>query len=119
MEKLIVAIMILTTTIFANNSLAKKNCLSCHQKEQIPSHLIYKRYLLKYSTKNRMKKVMLKYAKNPTKKGSIMPTPFFFKFPMKRKLNLDSETLKKSIDDYLDYFDVKKRLVLESKEDSH
>ena len=115
MEKLIVVMMILTTIIFANNSLAKKNCLSCHQKEQIPSHLIYKRYLLKYSTKSRMKKVILEYAKNPTKKGSIMPTPFFFKFPMKRKLNLDSETLGKSIDDYLDYFDVKKRLVLEPK----
>ena len=114
-----IVVIIFTTTLWANNVLAKKNCLSCHQKEQIPSHLIYKRYLLRYSTKSRIKKVMLKYLQNPTKKSSIMPKPFFFKFPMKGKIWLDSERLEKSIDDYLDYFDVKKRLVLEPKEGSH
>ena len=60
-----------------------------------------------------MKKVMFSYLQKPTKKGSIMPKPFFFKFPMKRKIVLDSEALKKSIDDYLDYFDVIKKLRLQ------
>ena len=91
----------------------KKSCLECHKKQQIPSELIYKRYLLKYSTKDRIEKAMFIYLKHPTKKASIMPKPFFIKFPMKEALKIDDKSLKEAIKRYIEKFDVKKRLVVE------
>jgi len=99
--------------IFLEASSLEKNCLLCHDKEQIPSNLIYKRYLLKYSTKNRIKESIYSYLKNPKKENSIMPKPFFSKFPMKKPLNLDDKTMKKNIEEFIEKFDVKKRLILE------
>ena len=113
MEKIILFMLILTLNISATNTELKKNCLSCHKTQQIPTKLIYKRYLLKYSTKKAMKKAILYYIKNPTKENSIMPKPFFFKFPMKFKNILSSKKLDKNINLFLDEFDVRHRLVLQ------
>ena len=88
-------------------------CLSCHQQQQIPSSLIYKRYLMKYSTDKRMEEAIFIYMKDPKKENSIMPAPFFLKFPMKEKIDLDDDTLRKHIKSYLELFDIKKKLMLE------
>ena len=88
-------------------------CLSCHQEQQIPSNLIYKRYLNKYSTSSRMEEVMFAYIKYPAKEDSIMPPQFFLKFPMKKANILDDSNLRKNIKAYLKTFDLKKKLILE------
>jgi len=90
----------------------ENRCIACHTKQQIPSELIYRRYLMKYSTKEAMATAMLKYLTKPKKELSIMPPQFFLKFPMKPNLGLDEVTLKKNIEAYLRWFDVKKKLVL-------
>jgi len=92
--------------------LIKKNCISCHAQQQIPSELIYRRYLLRYSTHDRIKKRLFYYLRSPDKAHSIMPKQFFLKFPMKQPLDLNESQLLESIDQYLDYFDIKKRWVL-------
>ena len=91
----------------------QKECLQCHVEQQIPSALVYRRYLMKYSTSERMQKAMFAYIKNPDKKHSIMPPQFFLKFPMKETTTLDDDTLQKMIKRYLNSFDVKKKLILE------
>jgi len=90
----------------------QKECLQCHVEQQIPSVLIYRRYLMKYSTFKRMEKAIFAYIKEPDKKHSIMPPQFFLKFPMKEVSMLDDDTLQKMIKSYLNTFDVKKKLVL-------
>lgn len=94
------------------NNIVEKNCLACHSQQKIPSELIYRRYLLKYSTHKNIKKRLLEYLKNPKKESSIMPKQFFLKFPQKKALDLNDTTLSTSIDAYLNYYDVKKKLVL-------
>jgi len=89
------------------------NCLKCHQEQQIPNNLIYKRYLMKYSTDDRMEKAMFAYLKDPKKEHSIMPAPFFLKFPMKKALELDDAVLKNNIKSYLEKYNMKKKLILE------
>ncbi len=88
-------------------------CLACHIRQQVPSELIYRRYLMKYSTNERMEEAMLAYLKKPEKKRSIMPRQFFLKFPMKEALQRDEKVLRKEIRAYLERFDVKKKLLLE------
>ncbi len=90
-----------------------QNCLSCHQNHQIPDEMIYKRYLVKYSTDKRMQDAIYNYLKEPNKDHSIMPKLFFTKFPMKPKIDLKDDILKSSIMKYIEKYDIKKRLTLE------
>jgi len=90
----------------------QQKCLQCHHEEQIPNGLIYRRYLMKYSTGEAMKIAILKYLKDPKQENSIMPHPFFSKFAMKEVSELDDESLKKYIQTFLDTFDMKKKMVL-------
>ena len=92
------------------NPLLQQNCLKCHTEQKIPSELIYRRYLMKFSTKERMKKSLLSYLKNPKKENSIMPQQFFLKFPEKEALDLNETVLEESVGAYLDFFDVRDRL---------
>ena len=118
MGKLSMTFMVLTLSIFAsestvNNNSMEVNCLHCHQEQQIPSNLIAKRYLMQYSTDNRIEEAMFKYLKNPKKVHSIMPAPFFSKFPMKEKSVLDDVPLKENIKVFFEKYNMKKKLVLE------
>ena len=96
-----------------DNQQLQQECLQCHVEQKIPSTLIYKRYLIKYSTSKRMAEAIFRYMKDPQKEHSIMPVPFFLKFPMKEKTPLDDEHLRKHIQSYLELFDIKKKLILE------
>ena len=118
MEKIVVMVSILSLFLYGGESSSQKEsvqkiCLSCHQKQQIPSNLIYKRYLMKYSTSKHMEEAMFKYLKDPKKEHSIMPPQFFLKFPMKETIKIDDSILRKKIQSYLEIFDIKKKLVLE------
>jgi len=117
MGKIIFLCIIFNVGVYAGESLSAKqqlqnNCLQCHIQEQIPSELIYRRYLMKNNNQNEMQKAIFNYLKDPKKENSIMHPPFFFKFPMKEALKLDDETLEKNIDAYLDTGEEKKKLNL-------
>jgi len=90
----------------------ESECLQCHKTEQIPDSLIYRRYLMQYSTPERISEAMLKYLKTPKKTDSIMPLQFFLKFPMKKKMEMDERELNVYIRRYIETFDIKRRLVL-------
>jgi len=109
---------VLTWSLFATeptvgNEALEQQCLHCHQEQQIPSNLISKRYLMKYSTDKRIEEAMFEYLKEPKKEHSIMPSPFFSKFPMKEKSLLDDVSLKQNIKVFFQKYNMKKKLVLE------
>ncbi len=115
MGKVIIGMALLLTVIQAEEKIPKlleQNCLHCHQLQQIPSELIYRRYLLRHSSQDRIKSLLFTYLKAPSKSSSIMPQQFFLKFPIKKPLELSDKELLKSIELYLDYFDLKKKLFL-------
>jgi hypothetical protein len=95
------------------SALLEENCLSCHREQKLPDNLIYRRYLLRYSSQGRIETALSAYLKTPSKAHSIMPREFFLRFPMKYPTELDEATLQRSIRAYMDYFDVKRRLRLE------
>ncbi len=101
------------TALYLFGGNLQKDCLKCHIKENIPSELIYRRYLARYSTQKNMEDAIFKYLKNPQKNRSILPTQFFRKFPLKGKTDLSDTDLKDDIKEYLEKFDVKRKLVLQ------
>ena len=50
----------------------KEACLTCHIQQQIPSEMIYRRYLLKYSSTSVIKQKIYAYLKVPSTQTSIM-----------------------------------------------
>jgi len=110
------SLLLCVSTYGQESSIAKKQfqetCLKCHIQNQIPSELIYRRYLMKYSTNEAMTIAIAQYLKNPKDEDSIMPQQFFLKFPRKDALVLDDVNLTKNIGSFLETFDVKKKLVL-------
>jgi hypothetical protein len=87
-----------------------QNCIACHLQEQVPSELIYRRYLMRYSSHKTIKEVMFDYLKQPSIDKTIMPKQFFMKFPQKEPSDLDENLLLKGIEAYLEFYDIKKRL---------
>jgi len=108
-----VTLIFITLTLFAQSANLNNDCLKCHTKQEIPSSIIYKRYLMKYSTKEKIANAMFKYLKKPKKENSILPPQFFLKFAIKKPTLIDDETLKKDIESFIEKFDMKKRLILE------
>ena len=89
-----------------------QKCLACHRDEQIPSEMIYRRYLFQYSSPLIIKNQMKSYLKHPDHTQSILPEPFFIKFAVKEPSDLNETELERGIEAYMDFFDIKKRLVL-------
>ena len=103
----IVLLFIFCSFTWADNIALDKDCLNCHKAQQIPSELIYKRYLMQYSTEDSIENAMFNYLEHPNKEDSIMPPQFFLKFPMKKLLNLDKQKVRKNIQAYIQTFDIK------------
>ncbi len=114
-KKILIMLLFLTLAQSKEPSLLlQQNCLKCHSQQKIPSEFVYRRYLMKFSTKERMQNSLFSYLKNPKKENSIMPQQFFLKFPQKEALDLNETVLEKSIEAYLDYFNVKDKLEVEN-----
>jgi hypothetical protein len=112
MEKIGLICLLWFSSIQANT--IEKDCLACHKAQQIPSGLIYRRYLMRYSTHDAMEKAIAKYLKRPKKTHSIMPPQFFLKFPMKEAIEIENKRLHEDIKVFLETFDIKKKLILQS-----
>ena len=108
-------IMIYFTTLFAwgdkgADKLLQQDCLHCHQINSIPSEVIYRRYLIKYSSKKVIKEKIFDYISNPSAKNSIMPSQFFLKFTMKDRSTLSNKVLQDRINNFVSYYDINQKL---------
>ena len=90
----------------------ERECLQCHDTQKIPSEAIYRRYLLKYSSKETIRQKMFSFLRSPSVEKSIMPSQFFNKFPLADRSELDDATLHQRVDDYIEYFDINPRLYI-------
>ena len=88
----------------------QEDCLACHEAQKVPSEFIYRRYLMKYSSKDTVKEKLFSYIKAPSQNNSVMPPQFFGKYVVKELTELDDGTLKERIDDYIKFYDVSKKL---------
>jgi hypothetical protein len=107
----ITVFILININLFATDVLMQK-CIQCHINQKIPSDMIYRKYLLRYSTSQNISQAIYNYIKAPSPKTSIMPKPFFDKFPLKPQLAIEEGELKELIDLYIKKYDLKNRLSL-------
>jgi len=94
--------------IFTQASTFTNKCFKCHEQQNIPFEMIYKRYLVKYSSNVDIKKAMLKMCKNPTIENSEVPRGFLRRFGVKSSCSLKDKELDNAIEELIDYYDIKK-----------
>jgi len=81
-----------------------RQCNLCHEKKSPPFNMIYKKYLLIYSSKKRVEKAMTDFLINPTLKKSLLPKEmkkrFFPQEHPKFKKSEAKKAVKKIVKDY-------------------
>ncbi len=87
-------------------------CVQCHQDQEIPNEVIYKRYLLKYSSDIKIREAMVNYLKNPMVERTIMPPQFINIFGLKDACKLPDTELNEHVDAFIKKYDIKKKLTL-------
>ncbi len=88
-------------------------CLSCHEKQGIPTEALYKRYLLKHSSDRRIEAAMVEYLEKPVITKSIMPPRFINKFGIKESSQLSEVELKKYVRILIERYNIRDRLSLD------
>lgn len=81
-------------------SVYETNCVACHNKLPVSIDKYFYRYLLKFSGERAVKKAMVSYLKQPSKKTTIMPEAFISRFGVKKTTQLTQEQLNEAIDIY-------------------
>jgi len=83
-----------------NASSFERNCAFCHKSFPVEIDKFLYRYILKYSSEEKVKVALIDYLKNPTKEKSVMPEPFILRFGIKKPSDLNGSELSNAIDDY-------------------
>jgi len=107
-----IVITLLITTIFMQASSFKNECMRCHEKQNIPFEMIYKRYLIKYSSKSTIKQAIFKMCKNPTIERSLVPPSFLRRYGIKQACTLNDKDLYNAIEEFINFYDIKKNIQL-------
>ncbi len=100
----------LSVSVFANS--VNTLCISCHKAENISSRMIYKRYLMHYSSHERIAEAMKIYLKNPDPKKTVLAKQFSKEKSIKKPTDLSNIELEKAIEAYIHRYDMYKRLKL-------
>jgi len=80
--KLVILFFLTIGILEAKSDSFEYNCLPCHiAPKQLDMFMV--RYTMKYSSKDRIKKAMFNYLKNPQKENSVMPAGFLERFGVK------------------------------------
>ena len=109
MVKLVLTLILLVS--FLNAAKTKKtvyenNCIKCHRKLPVSIDKYFYRYLLKYSSEDRVKESMFRYLKKPSKDMTIMPEAFIKRFGIKKKTKLSDKNLYKALDIYWEKYKI-------------
>lgn len=102
-------ILTLILSIFLPASTFEQNCLSCHDN-YFKFNMMMKKYTLKYSSEEKIKKAMFEYLKNPTYEKSVLPFGYLNRFGIKEESFLEDKVLKDMINIYYEKFNLKDKI---------
>ena len=87
----------------------EKNCIECHPNS-MQFNMFMKRYTMKYSSEDRIKKAIFQYLKNPSAETSVMPFGFLNRFGIKGESFLEDEDLREMVDIYYQRYNIKDKI---------
>ena len=104
-------LLILSATLIFANSNSLDKCNECHNNFTAPPYQkVYKHYLLKYSSKERIKNAMIDFLTSPATQKSAMPKGMKRRFNPNEHPVLESKVIEKAVESIIEREDMIKRL---------
>lgn len=101
-------VILLTAPLLLFSQVLEQKCDSCHSR-QIPYEIIYKRALLKYSSKNRILENLTRFLTNPASTPSILPPGLQRRFDPSTHPRFDEKSAKEAIKELIEKEDIIKK----------
>ncbi|WP_457603101.1 hypothetical protein [Nitratifractor sp.] len=115
----IVTLLILALSGFAAEpTLLPGRCAACHTKNAPPLSLIYRRYLMLYSSKERIQKRMIDFLLAPSKAKSAMPEGMKNRFNPQKHPAFSPQISKKAVETLIEKEDLIPRIVVPGRPDT-
>ncbi|WP_456381604.1 hypothetical protein [Hydrogenimonas sp.] len=89
-----------------------RECLTCHEKTAPPLSLVYRRYLMLYSSKRQIERRMIDFLKAPSKEKSSMPEGMKNRFNPQLHPSFDEKVAEKAVEKVIEKEDPIKRIVV-------
>ncbi len=98
--------------LVAQESQVPKRCTACHEKSAPPLPLVYRRYLMLYSSKARIQKKMVDFLSAPSKEKSAMPEGMKNRFNPQNHPAFATSVAKEAVDKLIEKEDLIPRIVV-------
>ncbi len=99
-------LLVLFLHVFLFAGVYEQNCVECHKAMPVKIDKFFYRYLLKYSSEEKLKSALISYLKNPTKEKTILQESLQNRFGIKKKTVLKQKDLKEAVDEYWEIYKV-------------
>lgn len=87
-------------------SIYEYNCVSCHEGMTITLDKFFFRYLLKYSSEEKVKKALADYLKEPKAENSILEPSLISRIGVKKRTPLSDKELAEALNEYWERYKV-------------
>jgi hypothetical protein len=116
MVRVLLTAALLAATVWASEGTKEEGvytrCTACHSTQAPPLSLVYRRYLMLYSSKGRIAERMTAFLVHPTKKGSSMPEGMKSRFNPQNHPAFPPEKAKEAVRELIEKEDLLKRIVI-------
>ncbi len=112
MERVVLVLFLGFHSIAAGQSAIPQRCTVCHEKSAPPLSLVYRRYLMLYSSKARIEKKMVDFLTAPSKEKSAMPEGMKNRFNPQNHPAFATSVAKEAVDKLIEKEDLIPRIVV-------
>ncbi len=99
----------------AKKTAALSQCAACHNASAPPLSLVYRRYLMLYSSKERIQKRMIDFLLAPSKAKSSMPEGMKNRFNPQKHPAFSPQIAKKAVDTLIEKEDLIQKIIVREK----
>ena len=118
MGKVVLILLLGLSCLVADESPNTASCTVCHEKSAPPLSRIYRRYLMLYSSKERIQKRMIDFLHAPSKAKSAMPEGMKNRFNPQKHPAFSPQIAKKAVDTLIEKEDLIPRIVVPGRPDT-
>ncbi len=112
MGKVVLILLLGLSCLVADESPNTASCTVCHEKSAPPLSRIYRRYLMLYSSKERIQKRMIDFLNAPSKAKSAMPEGMKKRFNPQKHPVYSPSSAPKAVEELIEQEDLISRIIV-------
>jgi len=113
MAKVVLIVVLALEWLGAKEGILAQKCAVCHRNDAPPLGRIYRRYLMLYSSKERIKKRMVDFLVSPSLQKSAMPLGMRKRFDPQAHPSFSSSIARQAVEELIEKEDILKHIVVD------